>query len=279
MRFVIVGGGPTGVELAGAMGELAHTTLRDDFRVIDTRSSEILLVEGSDRVLPTFQPGLSKRAEEALKRLGVTVRTRTRTTRISSGEVELSAADGSTKETVPTRTVFWAAGMKPSGLGRILASKTGAELDRIGRVIVTSDLTVPGHPEIFVIGDLAHFRGPSGEPLPGIAPVAMQEGRFAAAVIEGRLRGRTTRPFRYRDKGVLAVIGRNAAVAQFGRRGFSGRLAWLLWLFVHIWYLIAYDNKILVLVQWAFHYLTRGRGVRLVTGESVSGESETSGYV
>jgi NADH dehydrogenase len=265
MTFVVVGGGPTGVELAGALAELAHGTLKNDFRVIDPRESTVYLLEGMERVLPPYPPDLSGKACRALQRLRVTVRTGTLVTNIDGSAVTLRR--GESEESIEARTVLWAAGVRASSLGRVLAEKTGAELDRAGRVRVGPDLSIANHPEIFVIGDLASFTHQGGTPLPGTAPVAMQQGHYAATRIRRALEGKTTPPFHYRDKGKLAVIGRHAAVADFGTSRFAGFPAWIAWIFVHLWYLIEFDNKVLVLIQWAFHYFTRRRGARLITGE------------
>ena len=264
MRFVVVGGGPTGVELSGALAELAHTTLKDDFRRINPRQAEVFLLEGADRVLPSYPPALSAKAEEALRELGVAVRKGARVEAIEGHKVTFQQ-DGRTGE-IEARTILWAAGMKASALGEILADRSGAELDRAGRVVVEADLSVRGHPEIFVIGDLAHFAHQDDEPLPGVAPVAMQQGRYVARLIKKRLNGNSLPSFRYRNRGSLAVIGRHAAVADLGLLRFAGWPAWLAWLFVHIAYLIEYDNKLLVLIQWGWNYFTRKRGARLITG-------------
>jgi NADH dehydrogenase len=267
MTFVVVGGGPTGVELAGALGELAHSTLKNDFRRIRPAETRILLLEGTDRILPTYPPQLSVKAEVALVRLGVTVRTRTLVTDVRENMVTMRHGDQ--VEHVQAQTILWAAGVKASLMGRVLVERTDAQLDRAGRVLVGPDLTIPGHPNVFVIGDLACFTHQAGKPLPGIAPVAMQQGRYVANLITVRLKGKSLPPFRYRDKGSLAVIGRNAAVANFGVLRFNGFLAWLVWVFVHILYLIEFDNKLLVLIQWAWNYFTRKRGARLITGEDL----------
>lgn len=264
LTFVIVGGGPTGVELAGALGELANGTLTGDFRRIDPASAKIILLEGVERVLPPYPADLSARAEAALTKLGVTVMTGTRVTEIDGDTITIIRNDET--DQIQAKTVLWAAGMKASALGEILAKRAGAELDRAGRVVVEPDLSLARHPEIFVIGDLAHFDVQDGRPLPGVAPVAMQQGRYVADLIKARLKGGSKRPFRYRDKGSLAVVGRNAGVANLGRLRFAGFPAWLAWLFIHIWYLIEYDNKLLVLIQWAWNYITRNRGARLITG-------------
>jgi NADH dehydrogenase len=279
MTFVVVGGGPTGVELAGAIGELAHSTLRNDFWHIDPEDAQILLLEGTDRILPVYPPDLSAKAEASLARLGVTVRTQCLVTDIQVDRVTVSTGDD--VNYIPARTVLWAAGMKASGMGQVLADRTGVELDRAGRVMVEPDLSIADHPNIFVIGDLAHFAHHGEAPLPGVAPVAMQQGRFVAELVQTRL-GHSSRSsrsgersrsdespkaFRYRDKGSLAVIGRNAAVAELGPWKSAGFIAWLMWVFVHIGYLIEFDNKLLVLFQWAWNYITRNRGARLITGD------------
>jgi NADH dehydrogenase len=265
MTFLIIGAGPTGVELAGTIGELARTTLRHDFRNIDTAKAEIILVEGRDHVLPSYPKDLSEKAAESLRRLGVTIRLNTLVTGIEGNKAVLSGNGG--REHIESRTMLWTAGVKASPLGRVLEKRAGAALDGTGRVIVSPDLSVPGRPDIFVIGDLANFSHQGGEPLPGVAPVAMQEGRYVAGLIKNRLAGKETPPFRYADKGNLAVIGRNAAVADLPWTRLSGFPAWIIWAFVHISYLIEFDNKVLVLFQWAWNYFTRKRGVRLITGE------------
>jgi NADH dehydrogenase len=263
LTFVVVGGGPTGVELAGALGEVARDTLRRDFRAIDPASARVLLVEATDRLLPLFPPGLSQRCARSLERLGVTVRTETVVTEVAEDAVTV-VASGRT-ERIATRTLLWAAGVRASPLGRMLAKTTRAELDRSSRVVVGPDLTLPGHPEIFVAGDLAHCADPrTGGPLPGVAPVALQQGAHVARAIRLRLAQRPVRPFRYRDKGQLATIGRAAAVADLGRLQFSGYPAWLLWLFIHLMYLVEFENRLLVFVQWAWNYLTWDRGARII---------------
>ena len=262
LTFVIVGGGPTGVELAGALGEIANDTLRHDFRHINPAESRILLIEGEDRVLPSFAPDLSHKAERQLIALGVRPRLSARVTAIDAGGVTVEAA-GRT-EHIATRTVLWAAGVRASSLGRKLAERAGAPLDRAGRVLVQPDLSVPGHPEIHVIGDLASVTQ-DGKVLPGVAPVAMQQGRYVADLLVRKLRGQAMRPFRYFDKGSLATIGRNRAVAQFGRLHVSGFPAWFLWVFVHLMYLVEFENRLLVFVEWVYNYITRNRGSRLIT--------------
>ena len=266
LTFVIVGGGPTGVELAGALGEIATDTLKHEFRSINPAEARILLLEGVDHVLPAYPPELSEKAAWALSGLGVTVRTNALVTAVDAGSVTVRC--GETTEPIATRTVIWAAGVQASPLGRVLAERAGAPLDRAGRVMVDPDLTVPGQPAIFVIGDLAHFRHQTGTPLPGIAPVAIQQGKYVAAAIRGRLAGRAPAPFRYRHIVNMAVIGRAAAVADFGRVRFDGRLAWFFWLFVHIMNLVEFENRVLVFIQWAWSYLTWNRKARLITGTS-----------
>lgn len=274
LTFVVVGAGPTGVELAGALAELARVTLRDDFRAIDPAGARILLVEGAERVLPGFPENLSAKARAALETLGVEVRTGTLVGALDPGRVALGRSADHEVEIVEARTVLWAAGVRASALGEQLASQSAAELDRIGRVRVEPDLSLPGRSEVLVLGDLAHSAGPEGEPLPGLAPVAMQQGGYAARLIARRLRGRRTRPFRYRDHGTMATIGRQAAVADLGRWQLSGYLAWLLWLFIHLLYIVEFSNRLLVLIQWAWNYWTRNRSARLITGEDPSGGDE-----
>jgi NADH dehydrogenase len=264
LTFIIVGGGPTGVELAGAVAEVAHHTLRNNFRAIDPRQAQIILLEGADRLLLAYPPVLSAKAERALQRLGVTVRLRTLVTDVKPDAITVKVPAGA--EIIAARTVLWAAGVRASALGRALAEKAGAEVDRAGRVVVGPDCGVPGHPEIFVIGDLACFKDAAGQPLPGVAPVAMQQGRYMARLIQARLAGRTLAPFQYRDYGSMATIGRNAAVANFGWLRFDGYLAWLAWLFIHLMYLVEFENRLLVMVQWGWNYFTRNRAARLITG-------------
>jgi NADH dehydrogenase len=266
MTFVVVGGGPTGVELAGALGEVAHKTLRNDFRSIRPSRARILLLEGLDRILPTYPPQLSAKAARSLTRLGVTVHTGATVTDIQPGRVTFRS--GKQTEVVRAHTVLWAAGVEASPLGKLLAEATGAETDRAGRVVVGPDLSLPGRPEVFVIGDLANYPHQTGKPLPGVAPVAMQQGHYVAELIARRARGEPPPgPFHYRDRGNMATIGRAAAVADLGWVRFSGLFAWLVWLFVHILYLIQFQNRLLVLVQWAWNYFTLNRSARLITGE------------
>jgi NADH dehydrogenase len=269
LTFVVVGGGPTGVEMAGQIGELALDTLRRDFRNVDPRNARILLVEATDRVLTSFPPSLSAKAEHSLRRLGVTVLTGRTVVGIDDDGVTLANGDGTT-ERIASRVVIWAAGVTASGLAGRLGELTGAERDRSGRVTVEPDLTLPGHAEVFAIGDMVRVRNATGETklLPGVAPVAMQQGRHVASVLRARLAGRPHEPFRYRDKGNLATIGRAAAVADIHGFKLSGFLAWMTWLLVHLWYLIGFQNRVLVLIRWSVSFLTHGRGARLIGSAS-----------
>jgi NADH:quinone reductase (non-electrogenic) len=266
LTFVVVGAGPTGVEMAGQIGELERDTLRRDFRAIDTRKGTVLLVEAADRVLTSFPPSLSAKARRSLETLGVTVLTGRTVTGIDAHGVTLAHPDGTT-ERVPSRTVVWAAGVTASALAGRLAELTGAERDAAGRVTVEADLSLPGRPEVFAIGDMVRIRGTDGATtlLPGVAPAAMQQGRHVAAVIRDRLAARPSTPFRYRDKGNVATIGRAAAVAEIKGLRLSGFVAWVTWLTVHLWYLIGFQNRLLVLIRWSFSFATHGRGARLIT--------------
>ncbi|MBI3660054.1 NAD(P)/FAD-dependent oxidoreductase [Candidatus Acetothermia bacterium] len=266
LTFVIVGAGPTGLELAGALAEIAHDTLKYDFRSINPADARILLIEGAERVLPPYPADLSVKATEQLSRLSVTVRTSAIVAEIQPDSVTLRS--GEKIEKIPTRTVLWAAGVQASPLGQILSKATGVTLDPAGRVMVEPNLTVPGRPEIFVLGDMVNFSHQTGKPLPGVAPVAMQQGRYVAHLIDARLRGQVqTVPFHYKDKGSMATIGRAAAVADIGGFHFSGLFAWLAWLFIHLMYLVEFENRQLVFLQWAWNYVTRNRAARLITGE------------
>jgi len=268
LTFVIVGAGPTGLELAGALAEIARETLRHDFRSIRPGDARIILLDGSPRVLPTYPPDLSAKAERQLVRLGVQVRTGVRVIGIDGDGLTLEGPQG--VERLAAKTVLWAGGVRPSAFGRTLALRTGAETDRGGRLKVLPDLTLPGYPDIYVIGDLASVAGADGQPLPGLAPVAMQQGAYAAHAIV-RDKGRVPHPpFRYRDRGTMAVIGRAAAVANLYGFHVSGFPAWLLWLFVHLMYLVQFQSRVLVFIQWAFQYLTFSRGARLITGSTLS---------
>jgi NADH dehydrogenase len=265
LTFVIVGAGATGVELAGALGEIAHEMLHRDFRSIDSKRSEILLLEGGARVLPAYPADLSAKAEASLIRLGVTPRTNVMVTGVDEAGVTVETSSGADR--INARTIIWAAGVRASSLGEVLKQRVGAQLDRGGRVMVAQDLSVPGHPEILVIGDLAHFEQ-DGKMLPGVAPVAMQQGGYVAKLIQKRLRGEAPAAFHYFDKGSLAVIGRASAVADIHGLHISGLLAWLTWLFVHLMYLVEFSNRVLVFIQWGFLYLTYNQGARLITGSA-----------
>jgi NADH:ubiquinone reductase (H+-translocating) len=271
LTFVVVGGGPTGVELAGQIAEIARDTLRRDFRAIDTREARILLVEMDDRLLPAFPAHLSERAGRALERLGVTPLTGREVVAIDEECVSVAGAGGE-PERVPARTAVWAAGVVASELASALAVESGAGVDRGGRVAVGPDLTLQGHPEVIAIGDMVQVHGPDGKPvsLPGLAPVAMQQGRYAARSVQARLRGREPAVFHYRDKGNLATIGRGKAVADIKGFHLSGLIAWLTWLFVHLFYLIGLENRLLVFIRWTVSFVTRGRGARLITAQVVT---------
>jgi len=266
MTFVIVGAGPTGAELAGALGEIAHDTLRHDFRAIDPSQTRIILVEGTDRALPSYPPKLSEAAQGMLERLGVTVRTGAMVTDIRADGVTIRVGDHD--ETIPTRTVLWAAGVLASPLGVILSQEAGAKLDRAQRVIVEPDMSIAAHPEIFVIGDLSNFSHQTGRPLPGVAQPAIQQGNYVAKLIRARLRGEKLPAFHYFDKGNLATIGRGAAVADLNWLRLSGWPAWLMWVFVHLVYIIQFQNRLLVMLQWAWLYITFDRSARLITGKN-----------
>jgi NADH:quinone reductase (non-electrogenic) len=259
VHFVVVGGGPTGVELAGTLAEVASKALARNFRHIDPRTTRILLLEGGPRILPAYPPDLSRSAQEQLERLGVQVRTSAQVTGVEPGQVRVG------EEILPASVTLWAAGVRASSLGR----KLGVEVDRAGRVIVSPDLSVPGHPEVFVVGDLANLKDPkTGNLLPGLAPVAMQEGHHAAWNIGRDLKSKRREPFHYIDKGTMATIGRAAAIAQIGKLHVSGFIAWIMWLFVHIMYLVGFRNRILVMLEWAWSYLTYQRSARLITGST-----------
>jgi NADH dehydrogenase len=272
LTFVVIGGGPTGVEMAGTLTEIAHDTLAGEFRRIDPSSAHIVLLEGGPRVLQAMPESLSERAAQQLKKLGVQVRTGARVTHIDGSHVEVKAADGAENYRIESRCVIWAAGVAASPLGAQLAQAAGTQTDRGGRVAVLPDLSLPGHPEISVLGDLAaaksYLQGHAARDVPGVSPAAKQMGRTAAANILRRLAGQATLPFRYRDWGNLATIGRNAAVVDLatsvGHFRFSGYFAWLFWLFAHIYFLIGFRNRIVVLVDWAGAYWSRQRYARVL---------------
>jgi NADH dehydrogenase len=256
LQFVVIGGGPTGVELAGTLAEIAHHAMNREFRKIDPRQSRILLIEGGPRVLPAYSEELSRKAEDQLRHLGVEVRTTSMVTRVAPGAVWVG------DEKILSPVVLWAAGVAASPLGQ----KLGVPIDRAGRVLVHPDLSIPGHAEVFVIGDLAALPDENGKMLPGVAPVAIQQGNSVAQTIARDLENQPRRNFHYHDKGSLATIGRAAAVAQFGKFEISGYFAWLAWLFIHILFLIGFRNRLLVMIQWAWSYFTYERGARLITG-------------
>lgn len=267
LTFVVVGAGPTGVEMAGQIGEIARDTLPRDFGEIDPRQARILLAEAGDRILPAFPPSLSRSAARSLQALGVTPMVDRPVVGIDDESVTFGASDGFT-ERIQARTVVWAAGVTASRLAGQLAEQTGAELDRAGRITVEPALTLPGRPEVLAIGDMVRVRQTDGTvlTLPGVSPVAMQQGRHAARVVLDRIEGRAAKPFKYNNKGDLATIGRARAVAVVKGIRFSGFPAWVVWLVVHLFYLIGFQNRLLVLIRWAFAYFSRQRGARLITG-------------
>ena len=258
LNIVVVGGGPTGVELAGTVAEIARHSLAHDFRAIDPKRTRVILIEGGPRVLAAYPPDLSASAQRQLERLGVEVHTSAMVTKVEPGLV------GFGDKTMSSAVTLWAAGVAASPLGRML----GVPCDKSGRVIVNPDLSIPGHPNVFVIGDLAAAVGKDGKLLPGLAPVAMQEGRYLAHAVRADLRREPRKPFHFVDKGTMATIGRAAAVAEIGKLHFSGLLAWMLWLFVHIMYLVGFRNRLLVMIEWAWSYLTYERSARLITGSA-----------
>jgi NADH dehydrogenase len=258
LNFVVVGGGPTGVEMAGAIAELANRALAKDFRSIDPRCARVILVEAAPRLLTPFEPSLSEAAKLSLAQLGVEVRLGAAVTAVDAAGVSIGA------ERIEARTVIWGAGVMASPAGRWL----GAETDRAGRVKVAPDLTVPGHPDIFVIGDTAALNGADGKPLPGVAPVAKQQGQYVADLLTARQAGKSVAPFRYRDFGSLATIGRKRAIVQMGRFKLNGFIAWVLWSVAHIYFLIGFRNRLVVATNWLWNYITFQRGTRLITGMS-----------
>jgi NADH:ubiquinone reductase (H+-translocating) len=266
LTFVVVGAGPTGVEMAGQIAELARSTLRGEFRSIDSGQARVLLIETADRVLTSFPASLSRKAARSLESLGVTPLLERTVVAIDEESVTVAAPDGST-ETIPARTAIWAAGVEASSLASQLGELTGAEMDKAGRVTVEPDLTLPGHPEVLALGDMVRVRSRDGgvQALLGVAPVAMQQGRYAAKLVRARLDGRPIGPFRYRDKGNLATIGRARAVADLHLVRLSGFLAWATWLVVHLFYLIGFQNRLIVVLRWFISFVTRGRGARLIT--------------
>lgn len=266
LTFVIIGGGPTGVELAGALCEIANETLRGDFRRINSADARILLVEFSPVLLRGYPEKLSQAARKSLEKLGATVMTGYRASDLSRDGVMITSADNNDTQYIESSTILWAAGVRASRLGKMLVGDGSDLLDKQGRVMVEADLSIHGHPNVFVIGDLANYSHQGDESLPGVAPVAMAEGKYVARLITDRLKGKDRGPFRYSNPGMLATIGRASAVADFGRHlRFSGYFAWLLWLFIHLMKLVEFDNRLQVFVQWVWNYITRNRGARLIT--------------
>jgi NADH dehydrogenase len=265
MTFVVVGAGPTGVEMAGQIGELARDTLRHDFRQIDPRSARVVLIDAGDRILQSFPPSLSAKAERGLKRLGVTTMVNRPVVDVDGDAVTVSAG-GDDRERIATRTAIWAAGVNASPLAGRLADRSGAELDKAGRITVEPDLTLAGHPEVLVLGDMVRVRDGAGgvQDLPGVAPVAIQQGVYAAKLIRERLNGRSPAPFRYRDKGNVATIGRGRAVVDLHVIRLSGLPAWLGWVVIHLWYLMGFQNRLQVILKWSFSFVTHGRAARLI---------------
>lgn len=264
LTFVIVGAGPTGVELAGAVGELTRRTLRGEYRSIDPAEAKIYLVEAGERILPSFRPELAAHAEKSLRKLGVEVLCGHRVTGMDEGRCTLESPSGPLE--IEAENLFWAAGVEAGAFGKLVAEALGAETDRAGRIKITSELSVPDHPDVFVIGDLAAYP----EPLPGVAQVAMQMGKHAAAVVRQREQGRAAAAFRYRDLGSLAVIGRNAAVGEVSGVRVWGWVGWLIWSLIHLMQLVEFENRLLVATQWLFNYLTFKRGARLIGGDDTS---------
>ncbi|ADB95216.1 NAD(P)/FAD-dependent oxidoreductase [Candidatus Atelocyanobacterium thalassae] len=262
LTFVIVGGGPTGVELAGAVAEIVNSSMKGNFNNFTPKDAKIILIEGLERVLPPYPTELSSKAEQELCNLGVTIHTQSMVTSISENNIVLRK--GEKYEQITSHTILWAAGVKASSIGKKLAEKTGAQIDRAGRVIVEPDLSIIGFPDIFVIGDLSSFSHQNNKPLPGIAPVAMQQAKYVAKLIQKQLKGESLPSFVYKDYGSMAVIGKNKAVADFKFIKLSGFLAWFIWIWVHIYYLIEFDNKLVVLIQWIWNYFTQGRGSSVI---------------
>jgi NADH dehydrogenase len=272
LTFVVVGGGPTGVELAGTLAEIARHTMAGEFRRIDPGQARIILVQGNQRVLPGYHGSLSQAAADGLARLGVAVRFRAHAVAVDAAGVTVQGSAG--EERIAADTVLWAAGVQAAPIGHTIAAAAGAACDQAGRVQVGPDCALPGQPGIFVIGDLATLGGADGNPLPGVAQVAMQQGAYVAKLIRARLDGGTLPPFRYRDLGSMATIGRGLAVAEIGRWRLTGVVAWLAWLFVHLMQLVSFENRLLVLVQWGWCYLTWNRNARLITFPGLGGRPD-----
>lgn len=276
MRFVIIGSGPTGVELAGSLGELAHHTLKNDFRNIDPKNVEILLIEGFERVLPPYSSKLSAIAADDLTKLGVQIMTNAKVVDIQNDHVKIIYND--IESIIATRTVIWAAGMQATPITKDIAKQSGAELDRMGRISVSEDLSLPGFNNVYILGDIAACKNEEGNLLPGIAPVAKQEGDYVAQVIIAKLNSKSIAKFKYFDKGNMAVIGRNKAVAQLGKFQLSGYFAWVIWVFVHIWFLIGFDSKLGIMLRWAWNYWTDKRQARLITLENANRDNSSKSY-
>ncbi|HVJ87574.1 MAG TPA: NAD(P)/FAD-dependent oxidoreductase [Caulifigura sp.] len=274
LRFIVIGAGPTGVELAGTLIEIARHTLRKDFRKVNPADAHVLLIEAGPRVLAAFDEDLSAKAANSLRRLGVDVRLQTMVTDVSAQGVTVKSSDAT--ESLPAATVLWAAGVQGAPIGEAIANAAGAERDRAGRLIVQPDFTLAGHPNVFIIGDLSSYRDASGNLLPGVAPVAMQAGKYVASVITARLAGAPVPEFQFKDPGSMATIGRGAAVVKLGGWKYNGYLAWLTWLFVHLMFLVQFQNRLLVLMQWAWNYVTFNRSARLITDTNrFAGEPES----
>jgi NADH dehydrogenase len=263
LSFIVIGGGSTGVELAGALAEVANDTLRQEYRTINRGDAAITIIEGRNHILPAFPEELSIKAEKAIARLGIKIITGAHVCDINEKGVSYKIGDKT--EFLPSRTVIWAAGVKASGLGKAVADSTGSELDRMGRVIVQPDCSVPGFENIFVVGDLANFQGENGNPLPGLAPVAMQQGRYVARLIQSRLKGVTMPGFKYINRGTMSILGRNSGVAFINGMKFHGWFAWFLWLFVHLVMIIQFGNRILILMQWGWKYFAKSHYARILT--------------
>ncbi len=267
MTFMVVGGGATGVELAGTLAEISRHTLRHEFRRINPAEAQIVLVDAAPQILGAYDPGLAAKGANSLVTMGVSVRTHTKVLAMSERSITLETEGRS--ETLATRTILWAAGVKGASLGKQIATAFGAELDRAGRVIIQPDLTINHHPNVFVIGDLAHFQQENGKLVPGVAPAAIQQGKYVAKLIATRLKGQKLSPFQYKDLGSLATIGRRSAIAEIGSWKVTGLIAWLMWLFIHLIQLVRFENRLIVLVQWGWNYITFSRSARLITGKTL----------
>jgi NADH dehydrogenase len=278
LTFVVVGAGPTGVEMSGQIAEMARDTLRRNFRHIDSSTARVIMVDALDRVLTSFPHSLSRKAQRSLEGLGVTVMLNRTVVGIDGESVTISDPDGAT-ERVPAKTVIWAAGVTASPLAGQLGELSGTEIDRAGRLTVQADLTLPGHPEVIALGDMVRVRGADSKTVtyPGVAPVAIQQGHYAGKLVADRLKGRTTAPFHYFDKGNLATIGRGRAVAQIRYLKLSALPAWLVWLVVHLWYLIGFQNRLLVMIKWSISFLSHGRSARLITNQPAEGAPARAG--